>query len=177
MIYVYATILTLLNAAWLLLTIIGVPGTWLMVLSALVATWLTWQAGVSVHAQMIGPTALLVAAALALLGEVLEFAAGLAGTQQAGGTWWGAIGALIGTLIGGIAGTFAVPVPLFGSLIGACLGAAGGALAMELYSGQKFDFALKSGVGAGVGRLFGTLGKLACGVAIWIVLSIAAFWP
>ena len=79
--------------------------------------------------------------------------------------------------IGGVIGTFAIPVPLFGSLIGASLGAAAGAWILELSIGRSMDSAVKVGVGAGVGRLGGTIAKLGLGVAIWLILAVAAFWP
>ena len=112
---------------------------------------------------------------LALAGEACEFGAGLAGAKQAGGTRRGALGALIGALAGGIVGTFFIP--LLGSLVGACVGAALGAWALELTGGRSQRASLKSGVGAGVGRLAGTLAKLGAGIVIWLMVAVAAFWP
>jgi len=36
---------------------------------------------------------------------------------------------------------------------------------------------VRSGLGAGVGRFFGTVAKLVVGIGIWIVAAVAAFWP
>ena len=171
MVYVYAILLTLINAAWLLVTIVGLPGTWLMVATTALLAWWQWDNG------MIGLPVLITILALALLGEILEFVAGVLGTKTFGGTNWGAVGALLGTLVGGIAAIPLIPIPVLGSLIGACLGAAVGAWALELYAGQKLEPSLKSAAGAGLGRLTGTVTKLVCGVAIWIIAAVAAFWP
>ncbi|MBN2446068.1 MAG: DUF456 domain-containing protein [Phycisphaerae bacterium] len=171
MLYVWATLLTLLNAGWLVTVVLGLPGTWLMVISTALVAWWQWDR------VMIGLPTLVVIAVLALLGEIAEFIAGVWGTKQFGGTNWGAGGALVGTLIGGLVGTFAIPVPVLGSLIGACAGAALGAWGFELSAGQKMKPSLKSAAGAGIGRLSGTVAKLAAGVLIWVIAAVAAFWP
>jgi hypothetical protein len=36
---------------------------------------------------------------------------------------------------------------------------------------------VKSGVGAGVGRLAATLMKLVGGAIIWLIVAVAVFWP
>ena len=77
---------------------------------------------------------LFVAAGLAVLGEVLEFVLGTAGSRHAGGSQRGAALAIDGSLVGGIAGT-ALPVPIMGTLIGACLGAFAGSLLGDLWAG------------------------------------------
>jgi hypothetical protein len=108
---------------------------------------------------------------------VLELVAGMLGTKATGGSRRGAIGALIGGLAGALAGTFLIPIPLLGSLIGACLGAGLGAWGLELSGGREHRAALKAGVGAGVGRFFGTVVKLAAGTLIWLLVAVAALWP
>lgn len=177
MLYVWATILTLVNAGWLLLTIIGLPGTWLMLLCTGLVAWWHWDAGASVYDQMFGLPVLIAAAALATLGEIFEFFAGVFGSSVAGGSRRSAGGALVGTFVGGLVGTFFLPIPIVGALIGACAGAAIGAWGVEIYDGRPLGVSVQSGVGAGVGRFLGTVAKLACGVAMWILLAIAAFWP
>lgn len=173
MIWLLAALLAVVNLGWLLLTAIGLPGTWLMVLTAVVVA--LFQRGSDEI--MFGKAVLIAVVALAVLGEIIEFAAGLAGSKRAGGTRWGAIGALGGTVIGGIVGTVTIPLPLLGSLLGACIGAALGAVAMELYGGGQLKAAVRSGVGAGIGRFWGTVAKISVGAAMWLILTIAAFWP
>ena len=36
---------------------------------------------------------------------------------------------------------------------------------------------LKPAAGAVVGRILGTLAKLPCALAVWVILSISAFYP
>lgn len=166
--YLAAALLVLVNTAALLLTLIGLPGNWVMVLAAGAVAW--WRAG------MLGWPVLAAVLLLALTGEILEFAAGLWGAKAAGGTRGGAVGALVGGLAGGLAGTL-LPAPLIGTLVGACGGAAIGALLLELRGGRTLSDSLRAGTGAGIGRFTGTVAKLFAGIAIWIVTAVAAFWP
>jgi uncharacterized protein YqgC (DUF456 family) len=111
-VYVYAVVLTVLNLMCWVGILFNLPGTWLMVLvTALLKWWL--PAYVRVSWTMLG-----VAAGLAVLGEVLEFVLGAAGSRQAGGSTRAAALAIVGSLVGGIIGT-ALPVPVVGTLIGA----------------------------------------------------------
>ncbi len=173
--YLIATALALINAVFLLLVAIGLPGTWLMLVTTGLVAWWRWEA---VAGQpLIGLRVLIVALILALLGELLEFLAGIFGSSTAGGTRHGAIGALLGGLIGGIVGTVVLAfLPLIGSLIGACLGATIGAWGMELWKGGEMRASFRSGMGAGVGRLLGTAGKLYVGIIMWVLITVAAFW-
>lgn len=174
MIYVWALLLTILNGVCLLLVALGLPGTWLMVLSTLLVAW--WQHSRD-QAPWFSVPVLVAVCALALVAELFEFLAGVLGSKAGGGSRRGAIGALMGALIGGMVGTVCIPLPIVGSLIGACGGAALGALGMELHGRRTIAAALRSGAGAGVGRLLGTIGKLIAGALIWVTVATAAFWP
>ena len=169
MVYLYASILTLLNLCWLALVLIGLPGTWLMLATTALLAW--WQG------DMFSLWTLGIVLVLAIIGEVLEFFAGVVGTKRAGGSRWGAAGAIVGCIIGGIVATFLIPIPVLGTLIGACGGAALGAWLMELASGKEMRLAVRSGIGGVIGRLLGTLAKLGIGSLIWLILAVAAFWP
>jgi uncharacterized protein YqgC (DUF456 family) len=168
MVYVYAVLLTLVNLLCWVGIVFNLPGTWLMVLFAVLLEW--WQPGEF----LFSPTILWVAAGLAGLGEVLEFVLGAAGSRQAGGSTRGAALAIVGSIVGGIMGT-ALPVPLLGTLLGSCLGAFIGALLGDLWTGRTLFQSMAAGRGAFVGRLWGTAAKLAVGAVIVVVLAIAAF--
>jgi uncharacterized protein len=168
-VYVYALVLTLLNLAFWFGIMFGLPGTWLMVLFPALLEW--WMPGQF----MFSWTVLFVAAGLAVLGEVLEFVLGAAGSRHAGGTTRGAALAIVGSFIGGILGT-ALPVPIVGTLIGACLGAFAGAVIGDLWAGRQLFQSFRAGQGAAVGRFWGTVSKLAVGAIIVVVLAIAAFF-
>lgn len=178
MTYLCAALLAALNALWLVLVVLGLPGTWLMVLSTLLVAW--WRWGVETAGTgrpMFGVPVLVAICALALVGEAVELLAGVFGSKAAGGSRRGALGALCGAVVGGVLGTFVIPIPVLGSLLGTCGGAAIGAWGLEFSGGRSSRASLKAGLGAGVGRLVGTLAKLAAGVAIWVTVTIAAFWP
>ena len=171
MIYLWATLLVIWNLASLLGVLIGLPGVWIMVITTSLVAWWQWDEG------MFSAWTLAAILALAVLGEVLEFFSGVFGSKRVGGSGWGVVGGIAGCIVGGIAGTFLIPIPLVGTLIGACVGGGLGTWLAEMAAGQKMDVAVKSGVGGGVGRLLGTLGKLLVGVVIWLIIAVAAYWP
>jgi uncharacterized protein YqgC (DUF456 family) len=170
-------LLTLLSAGCVFLVVLGLPGTWMMAAFAGLFAWWQWDPSRGPTDQFLGVPVLIAVLGLALVGEIVEFAAGAAGAKRAGASGWGAIGALIGALVGGLAATFMIPIPIVGSLIGACGGAAAGAWICELAIGRPHEQAVRSGIGAGVGRFKGTLAKLAVAVVMWLVIAVAAFWP
>lgn len=177
MVWPIAIVLILMNAAWLVLVALGLPGTWLMVATTALVAWWRWPADGSNTPPMFSLGVLVAIVVVAVVAEVLEVAAGMVGAKATGGTRRGAVGALVGGLVGAVAGTFLIPIPLLGSLIGACLGAGVGAWGLELSGGREHAAAFKAGMGAGVGRFFGTIVKLTAGVVIWLVVAVAAFWP
>ncbi len=174
--YTLAILLTLINALWLFTILFGMPGTWLMVLSTAVVAWLEWEPGRPAADQPISIWTLLALVCLAFIGEILEFIAGAAGAKKAGGSPRSALAAIFGGVIGAIVGTFVIPIPLLGSLIGAAAGAGIGAASIELASGRPMELSIRVGMGAGVGRLLGTIYKLIVGAVIWITATLAAFF-
>lgn len=169
MVYIYAVMLTLLNLGFLCSIMFNLPGTWLMILFPVILEW--WKPGQF----MFSWTVLSVAVGLAVLGEVLEFIMGAAGSRHAGGSKRGAALAIVGAFIGGILGT-ALPVPVVGTLIGACVGAFVGSIVGDVWAGRPFSMSLEAGQGAAVGRFWGTILKLSVGAVIWFILAIAAFF-
>jgi uncharacterized protein len=167
--YVSAVVLTVLNFMCWVGILFNLPGTWLMVVITAVLKW--WLPAYV----LVSWTTLSVAAGLALLGEVLEFALGAAGARRAGGSTKAAALAIVGSLVGGIIGT-AIPVPVVGTLIGACLGAFAGSLLGDLWAGRPLFPSVEAGWGAAVGRFWGTLTKLAVGAAMVVILALAAFF-
>jgi uncharacterized protein YqgC (DUF456 family) len=167
--YLWATILILANAGWLLLDVLGLPGNWLMVAGTLLVAWL--------ERGMFSVWTLLAVVILAAGGEVLELLSGVLGARKGGAGRRGSAGALVGGLAGAIVGTLAIPVPIFGSLIGACAGACLGAWALELSGGRNARASLRAGMGAGIGRAVGTLIKLTVGILLWFIIAVAALVP
>ena len=171
MLYVWATVLVVLNVCWLALVVMQLPGNWLMVLTTLLVAWWQWDQ------QMFTVGPLVAIVVLASVGEVLELFAGMAGAKKAGGGRWTPLAVLVGAIAGAIVGTFVIPIPVVGSLLGACAGACVGAAGFEMMGGRGHKAAFKVGVGAGIGQLMGSVSKLACGASIWAIVAVAAFWP
>ena len=171
-----AAILLAVNLAWLFLTLLGLFGNWMMIVSVLLVLWWRWVPDASLSEQMFHPATLIVLVVLAVVGELLEFLLSAAGARKAGGSRFGALMSLVGSVVGGIVGTFAIPIPVIGTLLGACGGAFAGALIGELMLGRQMGDSLRSGEGAAVGRLLGTVGKLSVGLAMYLIIAFAAFW-
>jgi uncharacterized protein YqgC (DUF456 family) len=163
--WVYYALLLLVSVAGLFLTILGLPGLWLMIGACAGYAWLTSSD------QYVGWPSMIALIVLGLLAELVEFIAGAAGSKAAGGRKRGMIGSIIGALVGGIACS---PIfPVVGTIVGACAGAFIGAAAME-YTDRDIDHAMRVGVGAAKGRLWGIVSKLGFGAIMFIIIVIAA---
>lgn len=171
MFYLWASLLVLLNAFWLMLGLFALPGNWLIVISTVLFAWWQWDS------KPFSIATLVIIVVLAIAGELIEFFAGALGAKTTGGSRRSALGAILGGIAGAITGTFLIPVPPLGTLIGACIGACIGALCMELTTGRKLKEAAVSGLGAGLGQFLGVNAKFLLGIAIWLIVAIAAFIP
>lgn len=169
MIYLWATLLVLLNGVWLLLVLLMLPGNWLMVATTAVVAWWQWDE------RMISPWTLIVLVGLAVLGEVVEFFGSARGVRRAGGSRRGSLGALLGGLPGGLLGTVLLPIPVVGTLLGLCAGACVGTLLLELTKDPSSRRAGRLGLAAAGGAVRGTLLKFLIGIAIWTLAAVAAF--
>ena len=166
-------LIVVLLASWSL-NLLGLPGNWLIV--AITAVYAYFVPAESPGA--IGWKPVLAILALAVLGEILEFAAGAMGVAKLGGSRRGAVMALMGSLIGGVVGmVVGLPIPLVGSVAGAVLfasvGALIGAIVAEWAQGRSFGESWRIGKGAFWGRLLGTLAKAGIG-AIMIAAVVVA---
>lgn len=160
-------ILAPLGLGCVLLTLIGIPGGWIL-LGLAVATEL-FRPG-------FGWGAVVAIAALAAAGELVETAAGAAGSRAGGGTRRGMVGAILGGLAGGIVFTPLLPIPVVGTLVGAALGTFVGAAAGELTAERPpgAGRTLRAAAGATLGRIAGTMGKTLLACAAWVVLVVRA---
>ncbi len=157
------------------ITLVGLPGTWIMVGAAIVIALLNplWNS----EAPIWGWVTIGIVLGLAVCGEIIETLAAGLGAKVGGGTKRGMVGAILGSILGAIVATFIIPIPLFGTLIGAVLGAFVGAIIGELSHQDpvsKGDLA-KSATGAAIGRVLGILGKSGIAAICWCVLLIAPF--
>ncbi len=149
-----------------ILTLVTLPGTWLMVLTALLM--LLWQP------TMFPWYTIVSLAVLALLAEGFEMLSGAVGTKKFGGSTKAAWGAVAGAIAGAILGSFVVP--LIGTIIGAVLGAGGGAMFIERQVNKKsWNDSAKIGTGAAVGRLVAVVVKGSIAGIMALIMIIDAF--
>src|SRR5262245_53660357 len=171
-------LLFLANVACWLSTVFTLPGNWFIVALAALCAWLfpehdgktlgfTW-------------TSVVLLAVLAGIGEVIEFAAGAAGAAKQGASRRGMALALVGAAVGSMVGAIiGVPIPVIGSLIAAVGGGAGGAFLGaylgEYWKGRATEERLSISTGAMLGRVAGTVGKLAVGAAMVAYATVESF--
>ena len=169
-------VLTLLGVIGWVVNILGMPGSWGIVTMAGLCMWLRPEELQS-HVTWV-PFVLLILAAL--LGELLEFAAGALGASQMGGTWRGTALAIFGSLGGALTGLVfgnAIPIPIIGPLVASLLlgasGAFAGAIAGERWAGKDWDASIQIGSAAFWGRLLGTVGKAVCGTIVCAIFLVS----
>jgi len=156
--------LGLAAAVGLLLAAMQLPGTWLILVAAIVYDWCyDWT--------KLGPVVLGVMAGLAVLGEVIELAASAVFAGRAGGSSrasWGAV-------IGGLAGmfVFTLPVPVLGTIAGGIIGCFVGAIIGEMTVRRDLDRGARVGFGAALGHVAGLVAKLAIA---FVLAALALSW-
>jgi uncharacterized protein YqgC (DUF456 family) len=144
--------------------VLGLPGTWLILANAAAAWLLT-------GGEPIGPPSVVVLALMAVTGEVGEFYASAAGAGKGEPVRWTLAAALIGAFAGGLVGA-----PFFfglGAIPGMALGAFSAVLILNLASGRDLAVSLSQAAGAFMGRLAGTVIKLAVAAAMVAVVIVA----
>jgi hypothetical protein len=156
LLWILAAVLMLVGLAGTVLPLL--PGIPLMMFGMLIAAWADGFA-------RIGWGTLALLAVLTALSFVIELAAAALGAKRAGASREAIAGAAVGTLFGMVFG-----------LAGLLLGPFVGALAGELLARRDADQAVKSGIGAWLGFVVGTVAKLAVAfmmlgvfVAAWII--------
>ena len=172
--YFGATLFALFGVACVIVTPLGLPGTWIMIGVAgatdAVVMWM-WPA----QPMPFVVSALVIAVLAGTAGEIVEFVAGALGAKAGGASRKGAVGSMIGSIIGLIIGTVLIPIPLAGSAIGAIAGASVGAIIGEKMHGREMKDSLKPAAGAAIGRILGSLSKAPFALIAWCVLVWDAF--
>ena len=171
-----AVVISLMAIVAWMANILGLPGNWVIVASAIgCALWVPearfWN--VSLY---LAVTILVVA----LIGEALEFAASAVGASRLGGSKRGVALSIIGSITGAIVGLFiGSAVPIVGNVIASLLlgasGAFGGAMLGERWAGKDWNASIEIGGAAFWGRLLGTVGKAVCGT-VACGLLLAGLW-
>ncbi|MCG8451464.1 MAG: DUF456 domain-containing protein [Pirellulales bacterium] len=168
-------LLAALAAGWAL-TLVGLPGNWLMVGAAALYAWLAPTDGVA----QISWQTVVAATVLAAAGELAELAASVWGARRAGGSRRAAVFSLFGSLGGALLGAMVgIPIPVVGSAVAAVLGGAVGALAGAAFAehsrGEMPSQSLRVGQAAFWGRLLGTGAKTFIATLLALVVFSALF--
>jgi len=160
----YLLILAAVIILSLILIVLGLPGLWIMVASAVVYNLV-------VPGDPIGWFTLVAVAVLALVAELLEFSMTGRYARKYGGSRRAGWGAIIGSIVGAMVG---FPVPIVGPVIGAFVGSFIGALIAEFTGGSSAGDATRVAKGALIGRVISTVLKIGIGFTIGIWIFFAA---
>ncbi len=163
--YVILAFYLLLSLAGLISLIFGLPGNFVILGASVLYGWYGGFSDITVKV-------IVILIVLALVGELIEFLLGILGSKKYDSSNRAIVGSIIFGIIGAILGA-----PFFfgiGAVVGAFAGAFAGAIIVELSQGKKMDEAIKSGWGAFIGRVAGTVSKGAVGIAMIAVTVLAA---
>jgi uncharacterized protein len=150
----------------LLIMVVGIAGT---IIPAIPGTPILLLAAVA-HKIYFGEASagwfvLILLTALTILSFVLDYAAQALGAKKLGATWKGITGAILGGVVG-----------LFFGIPGIILGPFIGAMGFELIGGRPVKPAARAGVGAVLGLLLGTAGKVAVCVAMMLLFTASVIY-
>ncbi|HEY3112393.1 MAG TPA: DUF456 domain-containing protein [Gemmatimonadaceae bacterium] len=148
----------------LILIVLGLPGLWIMVASAVTYNLV-------VPGDPIGWFTLVAVGVLALVAELLELSLAGRYARKYGGSRRAGWGAILGGIVGAMVG---VPVPIVGPVIGAFVGSFLGALIAEFTGGSSASDATRVAKGALIGRVISTALKIGIGFTIGVWIFIAA---
>lgn len=162
--------------AWLL-NVTTLPGNWLVLALASLFAWVTTDQ----DGRGISWTTIAVLFGLAILGELIEFVAGAAGAAKQGASRRAILLSMLCAVVGSLLGLgLGAPIPVIGSFTLAVLGGAAGAFVGaylgEAWKGHDEPQRVAAGRGAFVGRIWGTLGKLAVGAAMLVIVAYDVFF-
>jgi uncharacterized protein YqgC (DUF456 family) len=163
--YVVLALYILVSLTGLVSLIFGLPGTFIILGASVLFGWYGGFSDITARV-------IIVLVVLALAGELIEFLLGILGSKKYESSNRAIVGSIIFGIIGAVMGA-----PFFfgiGAVIGAFAGAFAGAILMELSQGKKMDEAIKSGWGAFLGKVAGTISKGALGIAMIAITVLAA---
>ena len=162
--YVVLAFYLLFSLAGLVSVVFGLPGNFVILGASILYGWYGGFQEITVGI-------IIILIVLALAGELIELLLGILGSKKYESSNRAIAGSIIFGIIGAVLGA-----PFFfgiGAVAGAFAGAFAGAIIVELSQGKKMDVALKSGWGAFIGRVAGTISKGAVGIAMIAITVIA----
>jgi uncharacterized protein YqgC (DUF456 family) len=172
---VYYALLLLILLAGFVLTVVTLPGTWLILLGFGVYGLLTRSAG------YVGWKSLLSLFLLAAVAEMIDIFGSGAGAKKAGASRWAMFGAVVGGLLGAIFLSFILFFPA-GTIAGACIGCFVGAGVVELLVRRDVGQSFRVGFHAARGRLLGIVVKIMAAllmvcISAWSALPVRSHLP
>lgn len=150
-----------------MMTMVGLPGNMLIVLTGLVYGYYN-------DFQQVGYFVLGVVGGLFIFSEVLEFLAGTLGAKKEKASKRAIIAAFFGTFAGGIGGTLILPI--IGSIAGALVGAFLSAALAEYTKEKDEEQAKRVAIGVLKGQIFGMIVKTTAAVAMVVILMYQLQW-
>ena len=173
MIYLGILLLILVLIAGWCMTMLSMPGNWVMVGAVALFAWLAPEGRLDIEWYTVA-----VLIVLAVLAEILELVASALGAKRAGGSRRSAVLAIFGSMAGALIGALVgVPIPVVGSLVAAIVfagvGALVGAMLGETWKGRTLAESWKVGQSAFWGRLLGALAKTGIATAMFVIALIA----
>ncbi len=165
--YLGAVILLIIMAIAALLSLINLPGNWIMLVVAFIGSFFFPQAEM-------GWIFFILFIAFALIGEGLEFGLQLWGAKKYGSSKQANMTGMIGAVAGAVLG---MPI-LFGAgaIAGALLGAWIGCYVGERLHERPHGEAVHSANGALLGKFLGMAMKFGTGIVL-LVITYNAVWP
>lgn len=172
--YLGTGVFVLVLLAGALSTLLGIPGTFIIVAAAVVYSAVRhWEA----------PTwpILVLLLALSVIAEVSDNLVSAAGVKKLGGSPKGMLWALVGGLVGAFAlgAVLGPPLGLLGAVLAPIVGGVTGGFVggywYELRQGRPKEEAQRAGLGAVLGRLAGVMGKTIIAAVMVAVTLVAAF--
>lgn len=151
----------------IIMTIIGLPGNTLILLSGLAY-------GYYDHFENIDYAILVIVFGIYIIGEIIEFVAGLMSAKKEKASKRAMLALFIGTIVGGIWGTALLPI--IGSLLGALLGAFVFTILAEYSKNKDMTQAKRVAKSVVKGQVFGVIIKSAAAVSMAILLIYQLKW-
>ena len=175
--YLWAVLLVAASIVSWLLSLITLPGNWIVVGLAALFAWLFPE----VDGRGVTWATVIALLVLAVIGELVEFGASAAGAAKQGASRRSVVLSILGAIVGSIGGlAIGAPIPVLGpfimALVGGAAGAFAGAYLGEAWKGRPEDDRVAAGRGAFFGRIWGTVGKLAVGAIMLAILTWDAFF-
>ena len=162
--------LGLVAAVGLGLSILQLPGVWLILAAGIAYDWYFdwsritwWWLGI-----LIG---------VAIASEIFDAFAGAYAASKAGASKQASIGAFLGGFIGMI--LFSIPIPIIGTIVGGLLGCFAGALIGEMSVRDDVGAGTKIGAFAVMGRIVGLVAKTGTALVVaggLLALAASSWW-